>query len=150
MSMRKTMYSIFTSSSIFSYLILSSFDILLSSLSIVYLFLNFYPISHLLWFAIPFLLLHYLPSFSSLYSYPPYFVPLTSYLFQSPFFGDPLLTSLFLSCVFFFPFPLALSSHAPVWSKLAASGEWGIWSIWKWRRGKRYDSQHLYGVHRQW
>lgn len=100
------MYSIFTSSSIFAYLILSSFDILLSSLSIVYLFLNFYPISHLLWFAIPFLLLHYLPSFSSLYSYPPYFVPLTSYLFQSPFFGDPLLTSLFLSCVFFFLFLL--------------------------------------------
>lgn len=74
MSMRKTVYSS-------AHLILSSFDILLSSLSIVYLFLSFYPISHLLWFAIPFLLLHYLLSFSSLYSYPHYFVPLTSYLF---------------------------------------------------------------------
>lgn len=43
-----------------------------------------------------------------------------------------------------------LSSYAPVWSELAASGERVIRSFRKRRRGKRHNSQHLYGVHRQW
>lgn len=42
-----------------------------------------------------------------------------------------------------------LCSHAPVWSKLAASGEWGIRSLWKWRWRKRHNTQHIYSVYRQ-
>lgn len=42
-----------------------------------------------------------------------------------------------------------LYSYAPVWSKLAASGEWGIRSLWKRRWRKRHNTQHIYSVYRQ-
>lgn len=115
----------------------------------IYFFLPFFHISStllplLLLSTIHFFLFTVLP-FPSLYS-----SPLPLYLLSIL---HTVLTSLFLSCSpYRLPPPPSppLSSYAPVWSELAASGKWGIWSIWKRRRGKRYDSQHLHGVHRQW
>lgn len=54
-----------------------------------------------------------------------------------------------LAVSLFNPFVLLhLCSYALVRFELAASGEWELWSIWKWRWRKRYNSQHLCFVYR--